>query len=135
MSMEPESADAAAGGEDDLEMPTFLISMYQPTGGEPPPPEVLDPIMKDIDAVVGEMKAAGVWVFNAALEDPAGATVARAGRDDVEVTDGPYIEAKEIIGGMMIIRTETREQALGWTRRMAAAVRLLPVEVRAFRDE
>ena len=52
----------------------YLLSIYQPDG-DPPPPEILEPIMRDIGAVVEEMKAAGVWVFNGGLHAPSTATV------------------------------------------------------------
>ena len=43
-------------------MKQYLLSIYQPDG-DPPPPEVLEPIMRDIEAVNGEMRAAGAWLF------------------------------------------------------------------------
>ncbi|MGH8966472.1 MAG: YciI family protein, partial [Actinomycetes bacterium] len=55
-------------------MTQYLLSIYQPAG-DPPPPEVLDPIMRDLDAVNQEMRNAGAWVFAAGLHDPSTATV------------------------------------------------------------
>jgi hypothetical protein len=55
-----------------MKMKLYLLSMYQPDG-DPPPPEVLEPIMRDIHALEQEMKAAGVWVFSGGLPpNPAG---------------------------------------------------------------
>src|SRR5262245_9914756 len=69
-------------------MPQYLLSIYQPEG-DPPGPEILEPIMRDLEAVRAEMKAAGVWVFDGALHAPSTATVLRVRGGDVLVTDGP----------------------------------------------
>ena len=63
-------------------MKQYLLSIYQPDG-DPPPPEVLEPIMRDVDAVDAEMKAAGAWVFAGGLHPPDTATVLRADGGDV----------------------------------------------------
>ena len=59
-------------------MKQYLLSIYQPDG-DPPPPEILEPIMKDIEAVDAEMRAAGAWVFTGGLH-PAGHGHGAAGR-------------------------------------------------------
>ncbi|MGH3657624.1 MAG: YciI family protein, partial [Micromonosporaceae bacterium] len=66
-------------------MKQYLLSIYQPDG-DPPPPEVLDPIMRDLAALNTEMRQAGVWVFAAGLHPPDTATVVRAQGDDVLTT-------------------------------------------------
>lgn len=53
-------------------MKQYLLSIYQPDG-DPPPPEVLEPIMKDLEAVNAEMRAAGAWVFSGGLNPPGSA--------------------------------------------------------------
>src|SRR2546429_2807985 len=80
-------------------MKQYLLSVYQP-GGDPPPPETLEPIMRDLDALREEMKAAGVWVFSGGLHPASTATVLRVKDGDVLMTDGPYTEGKEHIGGV-----------------------------------
>jgi hypothetical protein len=115
-------------------MKRYLLSMYQPDGPAPPP-EVLDPIMRDLNALEQEMKAAGVWVFSGGLHDPSTATVLRLRDDEVLVTDGPYVEGKEHIGGFTIIEAPDLDAALGWARRYARAVARLPIEVRPFQGE
>src|SRR5260370_27608627 len=84
-------------------MKQYLLSIYQPDG-DPPPPEVLEPIMHDTDAVDAEMRAAGAWVFTGGLHPPDTATVLRADGDGVLVTDGPFAAGKEHVGGVWIIR-------------------------------
>jgi len=115
-------------------MTRYLLSMYQPDGPAPEP-DILDPIMRDINAVEQQMKTAGVWVFSGGLHDPSTATVIRAKGDDVLVTDGPYVESKEHLGGFTIIEAPDLDVALEWGGKLAQAVRLLPIEVRPFQDE
>jgi hypothetical protein len=112
-------------------MTKYLLSIYQPDG-EPPPPEVLEPIMRDLQAVEQELKSAGVWVFSGGLRSPSTATVVQLKDGDVLTTDGPFIESKEHIGGFTIIEAPDRDAALEWGCRLARAVALLPVEVRPF---
>lgn len=112
-------------------MKQYLLAMYQPDG-EPPAPEILDPIMKDLNALSDEMKAAGVWVFSGGLHAPSTATVLRQQNGEVITTDGPYVEGREHLGGFTIIKALDLDAALEWGRRYAAAVRLLPIEVRPF---
>ncbi|TDD17856.1 YciI family protein [Nonomuraea diastatica] len=112
-------------------MKQYVLTMYQPDG-EPPGPEILDPIMRDLGALEQEMKDAGVWVFSGALRPADQAAVARLREGEVLTTDGPYTEGKEHIGGFTIIRAADMEAALGWGRKMARAVALLPIEVREF---
>jgi hypothetical protein len=115
-------------------MPRYLLAMYQPDG-PPPPPEVLEPIMADIGAVTAEMQAAGAWLFAGGLHSPTTATVLKLANGKVLVTDGPYAESKESIGGFTIIEAPGLEAAIAWGEKLARAVRLLPIEVRAFRDD
>src|SRR5262245_25231426 len=115
-------------------MTQYLLSIYQPDG-DPPPPEVLDPIMRDIAALQDEMRAAGEWVSSRALHAPSTATVVRMRDGDLLTTDGPYVEGKEHLGGFDIIDVEDLDAALQWAGKLARALRLLPVEVRPFQEE
>lgn len=77
-------------------MTQYLLNIQQPSDGEPPSPEALEPIMQACDDLVREMKAAGVWVFNGGLAPPSTATVVRPEGDDVLTTDGPYAEGNRM---------------------------------------
>jgi hypothetical protein len=112
-------------------MNKYLLSIYQPDGPAPDP-EFLEPIMRDLNALNEEMREAGVWVFAAGLHPPETATVVRASDDEVLVTDGPYTEGKEHLGGFTVIEVEDLDAALGWAGRMARILTALPVEVRPF---
>jgi hypothetical protein len=110
----------------------YLLSIYQPDGPSPPP-EVLEPIMRNLHALNEAIKAAGGWVFSGGLHAPSTATVVRVRDGDVVMTDGPYVEGKEHIGGFWIIQAPDLDAALDWARR-AARVLPLPIEVRPFED-
>jgi hypothetical protein len=112
-------------------MTRYMLSIYQPVGD--PPPEVLEPIMRELEAVNEEMRATGAWVFAAGLHDPSTATVIRAHEGDVLVTDGPFAEGKEHLGGFTIIDAPDLDVALEWGRKVARAL-TLPIEVRPLHD-
>ena len=79
-----------------------------------------------------EIRAAGAWVFAAGLQPPETATVLQAKGDDVLVTDGPFTEGKEHLGGFTVIQVETEDEALEWSRKLARVLSPLHVEVRPF---
>jgi hypothetical protein len=112
----------------------YLLSIYQPDG-DPPPPEVLEPIMRDLEALNADLRAAGAWVFTARLHPPSTATVLRAKDGDVLLTDGPYLEGKEHIGGFIVIAAQDLDAALDWGRRLTQVIEPLAVEVRPLQGE
>ena len=121
-------------------MTQYLLSMYQPDGVTPPP-AALAKVMQDLSALIEDAKSAGVWVFNGGLHPASSATVVRVQRGDVLITDGPFVEGKEHIGGFVIVKAPDLDSALEWARRLARALVLpdradgLAVEVRPFRGE
>lgn len=114
-------------------MKQYLLSVYQPEG-TPPPPEVLERIFKDINALHEELKAADAWVFAGGLNSPSTATVVRVKDGEVLTTDGPFTEAKEYLGGFTIIKAPDLDSALAWGRKFTQAT-TLPIEVRPFVDD
>src|SRR5882724_2375898 len=115
------------------QMKNYLLSVYQPEG-TPPPPDVLEKIMQEVGTLRDEMKAAGAWVFSGGLNAPSTATVLRFNGGDVLITDGPFAEGKEYLGGFTIVKAPDLDAALEWGRRLARVV-TLPIEVRPFVDE
>jgi hypothetical protein len=109
-------------------MKQYLLSIYQPDG-DPPPPEVLEPVMRDLEALNDELRAAGAWVFAAGLHPPGTATVLRPQAGEVLMTDGPFTEGKEHLGGFTVIQAPDLDAALAWGRELAR-VTTLPIEVR-----
>jgi hypothetical protein len=116
-------------------MTQYLLSIYQPDG-EPPPPEQLQKVMQDMHAFITDAQAQGAWVFNGGLFPPSSATVVRHRAGEALLTDGPFTEGKEHLGGFIIIRAADVDGALAWAARLAQVVTLpgdaagLPIEVR-----
>lgn len=84
------------------------------------PEEELPDVTKAALAVVREAKEAGVWVFSAGLEHHEVVSVVSP---DGTVTDGPYPESKEHLGGFAVVDVPAREAALEWAARIAEACR------------
>ena len=120
-------------------MKQYLLSIYQPDG-PPPLPAALTRVMEEIAKLIEEMKTSGSWVFNGGLHPPSTATVVRARGGDTLMTDGPFAEGKEHIGGFVIVQARELDAALEWARKLARILTLpgndtgLPVEVRPFQD-
>ena len=114
-------------------MALYLLSIYQPDGPIPPP-EVLGPIIEDLAALNRQLKASGSWVFAGGLHPPSTATVVRVKDGETLMTDGPFVESKEHLGGFTIIQAPDLDAALEWGSRLAEAT-TLPVEVRPFHDD
>ena len=89
-------------------------------------------MIRDIGALNAEMDAAGARFFAGGLESASHAKSLRKQPDgNVSITDGPYLEAKEHIGGFWILQCADMDEALVWGRKAVVACRV-PVEVRAF---
>ncbi|MFD7846530.1 YciI family protein [Nocardia sp. NPDC059764] len=109
-------------------MQKYLLSIYQPEGE--PDPAAMVRIVADLHRFNEELRESGSWVFTGGLHAPGTATVVRP---DGMLTDGPYVEGKEHIGGIWVITAPDLDAALEWGRKAAAAT-TLPIEVRPFQD-
>ena len=112
-------------------MKQYLLTVCYPAGATQPPPDALKKIMQDVRAVQKEMQDAGAWVFSGGLHPANTATVLRHQGGDIVTTDGPFIESKEQIGGITILKAPDLDAALSWARKLARAV-TTPIEVRPF---
>jgi len=112
-------------------MPHYQLSVCYPAGATPPPPPELDAIMERVAALNAEMKAAGSWVFGGGLHDSSSSTVVIARDGQITMTDGPFIESKEQVGGITIVDAADLDAALGWAARFSTAIGV-PIEVRPF---
>jgi hypothetical protein len=116
-------------------MPQYLLSLCSPgADATPPSPEALEGVMREISVLNDEIKAAGGWIFAGGLHDANTATTLRLHGDEVLMTDGPFAEGKEHIGGISIVRASDLDVALGWGRELAR-ITGLPIEVRPFQEE
>lgn len=98
-------------------MTQYLLKMIQPVGGTPDP-EVLQPIMAKMADLQQRLSDQGSWVFAGGLHQPEAASVVSP---DAVVTDGPYAEGREFVGGITIIDVPDLDEALGWAKEYAAA--------------
>lgn len=112
-------------------MTRYLVAIHLPDDYDPAVDEN-DEIRADIAALNDEMVAAGVQVFVGGLQPARKAKSVRAQPDGtLLVTDGPYVETKEHVGGFWVLEAVTLDEAMAWGRKAATACRA-PVEVRAF---
>jgi hypothetical protein len=111
-------------------MTQYLVAIHHPDDFDPA--AETEATRRDIIALNEEMKAAGIRVFVGGLA-PAGTAMSVRVRHGGEllVTDGPYIETKEHIGGFWVLEAAGMDEALAWGRKAAIACRA-PVEVRPF---
>lgn len=111
-------------------MPQYLVAIHHPENYDPSLED--EAMMRDIDELNEEMAAAGARFFAGGLESAEKAkSLRKRSSGQVVVTDGPYIEAKEHIGGFWILEAADMDEALAWGRKAVVACRA-PVEVRAF---
>ena len=115
-------------------MPQYLLSVWHDDEYEV---DFSTPDAQRLSAQVGafnaELESAGAWVFGAGLQPASSATVVRAG-DRMSMTDGPYAETKEQMGGFWVIEAPDLDAALDWARRAATACEG-PVELRPMQGE
>src|SRR3954468_14002999 len=99
-------------------MTRYLISYNDGAMDHIPDEEIAD-VGKAAHAVMQEAVTAGAWVYGAGLERQRASIVATDGL----VTDGPYPETKEVIGGFVVVDVASRDEALAWAAKIAAACR------------
>jgi len=109
----------------------YLVAIHHPDDYDPSVAES-EAMRRDIDALNDEMTAAGIRIFVGGLKPASSARSLRVTRDGaVLVTDGPYTEAREHVGGFWVLEAADLDAALEWGRKAAIACRA-PVEVRPF---
>ena len=111
-------------------MPQYLVAIHHPDDYDASTEsEAMD---RAIDALNDEMVAAGIRIFVGGLHPARSAKSLRAKPDgQVLITDGPYVETKEHIGGFWVLEAADLDEALAWGRKAAVACRA-SVEVRPF---
>jgi hypothetical protein len=114
-------------------MKQYLLAVHYVDGAPAHPPEQTEQLHAQTGAVNKEMQEAGVWVFGGGLLTPDISTVVRVSDGKTTMTDGPFAEAKEHIGGFWVLRCEDLDAALAWAEKASAAC-MGPVEVRPFDD-
>jgi len=108
----------------------YLVAIHHPDNYDPSLEDAA--MMRDIDLLNEEMSAAGARIFAGGLQSAAKAKSLRAQPGGaVLLTDGPYLEAKEHVGGFWLVEAANLDEALTWGRKAVIACRA-PVEVREF---
>jgi len=110
-------------------MTDYLLAMYYPQDVQAVPDNI-EEIMARVDAVNARMRAADALVWTGGLEFAGAARVVTAGEPPL-VTDGPYLETNEAMGGFWVVRADSPDAAAAWAAEGSAATGL-PIEVRAF---
>ena len=116
-------------------MPRYMLSIHTVDDAtrEPMTDEEMQRSWTEIQAIETDLKAEGAWVFSARLHGAETATVVRESGGEILTTDGPFVEAKEHLGGFYIIEAGDLDAALGWASRVTRAVSA-PIEVWPFVD-
>jgi hypothetical protein len=115
-------------------MNQYLLAVHSVAGAPDRPDEELQAAYGQVDKVNKELQAAGAWVFGGGLLPPESATVVRVENGKTTMTDGPFAETKEQLGGFWVIQCADLDQALTWADKCAQAC-MEPVEVRPFAAE
>jgi hypothetical protein len=115
-------------------MTQYLLSVHHSPDAPPPGEADMQKAFRQVDAFNAEVQAAGAWVFAGGLREPDIATVVRSVDGEVTMTDGPFAETKEYLGGFWIIDVPDLDAALAWAAKGSQAC-MGPVEVRPFQDE
>ena len=111
-------------------MPQYLVAIHHPDDYNPSLED--EAMIRDIDVLNEEMAAANARFFAGGLQSaPRAKSLRKQPGGGVTITDGPYLETKEHIGGFWILNAANMDEAVAWGRKAVAACRV-PVEVRAF---
>jgi len=115
-------------------MTQYLLSVHHTEGDPEPTKEEMETMYADVEAFNEDVRSSGGWVFAGGLHPPASATVVRIKDGSALLTDGPFSESKEQLGGFWVLEAPDLDAALELARRAAIACHG-PVEVRPFQDE
>jgi hypothetical protein len=112
-------------------MTQYLLSVYMGDADETMSEDEIQRVYKAVDDFNDKVRSAGAWVFAGGLEPVESATTVDGTRSEPIVTDGPYAESKEYLGGFWVIEAADLDAALVWAKEGSAACRG-KVEVRPF---
>lgn len=112
-------------------MAQYLLSVWHDGDYPNPPADVMERMHAAVGAFNEELITAGAFVFGGGLHSKESATVVRATNATVSMTDGPYAESKEQMGGFWVIEATDADAAMEWARKGAVAC-MGDVEVRPF---
>ena len=109
-------------------MTQYLLAVHYVEGSDTPSDEAMQQAYENVDRFNQKLQAAGQWVFGGGLETPDTATVVDGTGTDAIITDGPFAEGKEHLGGFTVITAPDLDAALDWGQQIAE-ISTLPCEV------
>lgn len=115
-------------------MTRYMLSVHIVDGAPQPDDAEMQAAYRDVDLFNQELQSSGAWVFAGGLHPPTTATVVDARRDETLITDGPFAESKEQLGGFWVIEVDDLDAALEWAAKGSKAC-AGAVEVRPFQSE
>lgn len=114
-------------------MKQYLLSVAMVDGAPPRAPEEAEGAYQRVNELNADLQSAGAWVFAGGLQPASIATVVKEENGETVLTDGPFSESKEHIGGFWIIEVDDLDAALAWASKATRACGE-PVEVRPFQE-
>jgi hypothetical protein len=119
--------------DEEARMTRYMLSVHSGEGEVRPQmsAEDMQQAWQQIGILEAEMKSTGTWVFSGRLHEAETATVVRVANGEILTTDGPFVEAREHLGGFYIINAEDLDAALGWAAKVTRCIGQ-PIEVRPF---
>src|SRR4051812_13209138 len=115
-------------------MTYYMLAVHMVEGAEVPSDDDMQKAYADVDKFNARLKERGAWVFAGGLHPADTATVVNATGSEVLITDGPFAEAKEQLGGFWVVNAPDLDSALKWAAEGSTACGA-PVEVRPFQDD
>lgn len=115
-------------------MSEYLLSVIHGDDNAIPEGTDVDEVVRTVDTFNAELQAQGAWVFAGGLHPISAATTVDGTGAEPVVTDGPYAETKEYLGGFWVIEATDLDAALAWAAKASKAC-VHPVEVRPFQGE
>ncbi len=113
-------------------MQQYMLTVHSVEGSPEPSADARQKVYRAVDVFNGELKSSGAWVFAGGLHPANTATVVRVHEGgEVLITDGPFAEGKEHVGGFWVIAAPDLDAALEWATKATRAC-AAPVEVRPF---
>jgi hypothetical protein len=121
------------GPREEMSVSQYLLSVHSVEGDPMPSAEVMQKMYDDVNIFNSELQDRRAFVFAGGLQPADTATVVRNNDGAVVMSDGPFAETKEHLGGFWVIEARDLDAALEWAAKGSLACRN-PVEVRPFQD-
>ena len=100
----------------------YMLLIYWNESEVPQTPEAIQAIAPPVwSALAKEMKIDGAWLSSNGLSPVANATTVRVRNDKTLITDGPFAETHEQLGGFYLLDCKDLDEAIGWAAKIPTA--------------